>query len=151
MRNVIDKTCRENKHTFYIHTHFSKIVPFMRLSKNVVEPQGLQTTSQYGAYVLDVGYLRLHAHKHTPGHPSSHARTQNTYCFFPRQQWFVLITHPHLTPSSRMSEWSLLGGIVWDGVYLCLCNSKVLVRINKKLSPPSFDQHFLFFLYTHSG
>jgi hypothetical protein len=43
---------------------FPKIAPFMRMSKNVVEKEGPQMTSQYDAYVLRAGLARLHARTH---------------------------------------------------------------------------------------
>ena len=46
------------------------------MSKIAVEPEGPQTTSQYGAYALHAGQARLHA------------RTQKYVILaFPRQQW----------------------------------------------------------------
>ena len=65
------------------------------MSKNIVETDGPQMTSQYGAYALRAGLARLHAlmrmHTHTrPGthmHARSHAQACahrpicNTYCF----------------------------------------------------------------------
>jgi hypothetical protein len=53
MRNVLDKSCRENQNTFYVQELFSKNRTVNgRLSKNVVKPEGPQMMSQYGAYVL---------------------------------------------------------------------------------------------------
>ena len=53
MRNVLDKRCRENKNT---HFTFSKFFSpknraiYEIMSKNMVEPEGPQMTSQHGAY-----------------------------------------------------------------------------------------------------
>ena len=70
------------------------------VSKNVVETEGLQMMSQYGAYVLHAGLARLYARirMHTPSRPGihMHARTRkhahrNQYVIliaFPQQQWF---------------------------------------------------------------
>jgi hypothetical protein len=56
MRNVLDESCRENKNTqFMFNTFFSNSVPFMSYSRNMVEPEGQQMTSQYGAYALHAG------------------------------------------------------------------------------------------------
>ena len=56
MRNVLDKSCTENRNTNFMFSNvFLKIVSFMRVSKNVVEPKGPQMTSQYTAYVLRAG------------------------------------------------------------------------------------------------
>jgi hypothetical protein len=44
MRNVSDKRCREHQNTHFIFDNlFSKIVPFMRMWKNIVEPERSQT------------------------------------------------------------------------------------------------------------
>ena len=45
------------------------------MSKNAVETEGLQMTSQYGAYAFNAGLARLYAraHAYAPGFP--HART----------------------------------------------------------------------------
>ena len=69
------------------------------MSKNMMEPERQQMASQYGAYALDAGWVRLHAREpmHTPMHPVTHQRPQariharkrthphrqiyNTYCF----------------------------------------------------------------------
>ena len=49
----------------------------------MVEPEGPQMTSQYGAYALHAGLAKLHehahAHAHAPGYPHyarTHARTR---------------------------------------------------------------------------
>jgi hypothetical protein len=58
------------------------------MSKNVLELEGPQITSQYGAYALHAGISKAkctQAHAHAPGHKhaSTLAHTQicNTYCF----------------------------------------------------------------------
>jgi hypothetical protein len=70
------------------------------MSKNVLETDGLQMTSQYGAYALRAVLWRLHARtrKHTPTRPGTqmharmrkHAHTDQHEILiaFPRQQWF---------------------------------------------------------------
>ena len=56
MRNVLDKTCRANQNTFYVQKHFSENRAVCEImSKNVIEPEGPQMTSQYGAYALNAG------------------------------------------------------------------------------------------------
>ena len=62
------------------------------MSKNVMETECSQMTSQYGAYALHAGLLRLHAfmHMHTPTRPGTHMHEHacahepisNTYYFF---------------------------------------------------------------------
>ena len=57
------------------------------MSKNVVEPEGPQITSQYGAYELHAGKARLHARTRmstptrTSTHTDAHEEISNTYCF----------------------------------------------------------------------
>jgi hypothetical protein len=48
------------------------------MSKNVVETEGPQMTSQYGAYALHAGLARLRALKrmHTPTLPDTHMRAR---------------------------------------------------------------------------
>jgi hypothetical protein len=70
------------------------------MSKNAVETEGPQMTSQYGEYALRAGLARLHACRrtHTPTRPGTHmhARThKHAYTdrneiliAFPQQQWF---------------------------------------------------------------
>ena len=57
MRNVLDKGCTEDQNT---HFMFNNFFPENRavceiLSKNMVEPEGPQMTSQYGVYELHTG------------------------------------------------------------------------------------------------
>jgi hypothetical protein len=70
------------------------------MSKNIVEIDGPQMTSQYGAHALRAGLTRLLAliRMHTPKRPGTHmhARTSkdahtDQYLMltaFPQQQWF---------------------------------------------------------------
>ena len=63
MINVLDESCIENKNTnFMFNTCFlenSAIYEIM--SKNMVEPEGLQMTSQYGAFALHAGFTHSRA------------------------------------------------------------------------------------------
>jgi hypothetical protein len=57
MRNASDKRCRENQNTQFMFGDFfpkSRAV-YKIMSKNVVEPEGQQMMSQYGAYALHAG------------------------------------------------------------------------------------------------
>ena len=99
MRNVFDKSCRENENTHFIFNNFfPKIAQFI-MSKNVLETEGPHMTSQYGAYALRAGLARFAPKRmHTFTHPCTHmdARTRkhahtNQYVIltaFLRQQWF---------------------------------------------------------------
>jgi hypothetical protein len=68
------------------------------MSKNVVQPERPQITSQYGAYTLHARLARLHAPTlmYTPARPV-HARTRThkyvIFIAFPRQQWFTNAPH----------------------------------------------------------
>ena len=95
MRTVLDKSCRENENTHFMFSNFfsANCAVYEIMSKYVVETEGLQMTSQYGAYALRAGSARLHARMrmHTPTlpgtHMDKHAQTcthspiYNNYCF----------------------------------------------------------------------
>ena len=75
------------------------------MSKNVVEPEETQMTSQYGAYALRAGlktlYARMRMHtqtrpgKHMHAHTRKHAHTYQYVILiaFPQQQRFVNAPH----------------------------------------------------------
>ena len=73
MRNVSDKSCRENQNTCFIFNNFFlKIVPFMRpCAKILYNRPGHR--KQYGSSTLHVGYLWLQMQTQN---------AVNTYCFF---------------------------------------------------------------------
>jgi hypothetical protein len=55
MKNVLDRFAERIKtHILCSITLFAKTAPFI-MSKNVLEPEGPQMTSQYGAYALHAG------------------------------------------------------------------------------------------------
>jgi hypothetical protein len=72
------------------------------MSKNMVDTEGPQMTSQYGAYALGAGlatlYARMRLHTPTRSGTHMHARTHTQGCThtdqyviligFPLQQWF---------------------------------------------------------------
>ena len=65
MRKFSDKICRENQNTYFMFNNFMENRAFCEIMwKNIVEPDRPQMT-WYGACVLHVGYLRLHARTHT--------------------------------------------------------------------------------------
>jgi hypothetical protein len=57
MRNVLDKSCRENQNTHFMFNNFffRKSCVYEVMSKNVVQQEGPQMTSQYGAYEFHDG------------------------------------------------------------------------------------------------
>ena len=58
MRNVLDESCRENQNTDFVLNNFflpKNRVLYEIVWKYMVEPEGSQMTSQYGAYALQVG------------------------------------------------------------------------------------------------
>ena len=72
MRNVSDKSCRENQNThFVISNFFSLIVPFVRKCGKTLW-SGAGRRWQYGASALHPGYLRLRIHTR---------KLCNTHCF----------------------------------------------------------------------
>jgi hypothetical protein len=81
MGNVLDKSCRENEDTYLMFNNFfENFTVYEIMSKNTVETEGPQMTSQYGAYALRAGLARLYArtHMHTPTRQGTHmnARTR---------------------------------------------------------------------------
>jgi hypothetical protein len=54
MRNVLDKSCRENQNTHFVFNNcIPKIVPFYEIMwKNMIQPDRPHMTIQYGACVL---------------------------------------------------------------------------------------------------
>ena len=57
MGNILDKSCRENQNTRFVINDFlpENRTVYEIMSKNVVETEGPQMTSQYGAYALRAG------------------------------------------------------------------------------------------------
>jgi hypothetical protein len=56
MRNVLDKACRENQTTHFLFNSFSENRAIYEImSKNLVEPEGPQVTSQFDANALHAG------------------------------------------------------------------------------------------------
>ena len=57
MRNVLDKICEGNQNThFMLNNVFSENrAVYEIISENMVEPEGPQITSQYGAHALHAG------------------------------------------------------------------------------------------------
>jgi hypothetical protein len=57
MRNSLEKPCRENQNTHFMFKNFfsENRTVYKIMSKNVVETEELQVTSQYGAYELHAG------------------------------------------------------------------------------------------------
>ena len=56
MRNVLDKSCRENQNTHFMFNNFfsENRAVYEIMSKNM-EPEGPQMRSQYGAYAFHAG------------------------------------------------------------------------------------------------
>jgi hypothetical protein len=56
MRNVLDKSCKENQTRILCSIMFFKNrAVYEMMSMNVVEPEGPQMTSQYGTYAMHGG------------------------------------------------------------------------------------------------
>jgi hypothetical protein len=93
MGNISNKSCSENQNThFMLSNIFPKIVPFMRMSKNVVEPQAADNMCLCTAcWISKATRVQGHAcpctHTHACIHPGvrAHAYTHreilNNYCF----------------------------------------------------------------------
>jgi hypothetical protein len=70
MRNVVDESRREyqSTHSVFNNSFSENRAVYEIMSKNVVDTEGPQMTSQYGAYALRAGLRRLYARMriHTP-------------------------------------------------------------------------------------
>jgi hypothetical protein len=88
MTNVLDKSFLENKNTVYVQYLFPENRTVCEImSKNAVETEGPQMTSQYGAYAFACWISKAtctyaYAHAYAPGYPyaRTHARTQAQAC-----------------------------------------------------------------------
>ena len=101
MRNVLDKSCREYHKTHFTFSNFlsENNTVYDVMSSNIVETEGPQMTSQYGACALGAGLARLYARMHTHTRPGTythacmrkHAHTDQYVILtaFPQQQWFL--------------------------------------------------------------
>ena len=86
MRNVSDKSCRENQNTHFMFSNFSENrTVYEIMSKSVMEPERPQMT----IWQLLRTEVKLHGRKHmpapahTPTHTHTHTHTEmyDTYCF----------------------------------------------------------------------
>jgi hypothetical protein len=85
MKNVLDRSCRENENTRFMFNNFfsENHTIYEIMSKNIAETLGPQMMSQYGTYMLHAGLAKLYARMcmHTPTrtgihmHASMHTRT----------------------------------------------------------------------------
>ena len=75
MKNGLDKSCGENQNSTFFSPENRTVYEIM--SKNVVDTEGPQMTSQYGACALHAGKARLHALTlmHTPTLTGNHTHT----------------------------------------------------------------------------
>jgi hypothetical protein len=67
--NVLDRSCKEHEYTYCMFGNFfSENRTVYENVENVMETEGPQMTSQYGAYALHAGLARHYAsmHMHTP-------------------------------------------------------------------------------------
>ena len=56
MRNLLDKSCRENQNTYFMFNNFfENCAVYEKMSKTLVEPDWSQMASQYGAYEMHAG------------------------------------------------------------------------------------------------
>ena len=88
MINVLEESCTENQNTYFVSNNtFPKICTIYEIkSKNMVENEGTQMTSQYGAYALQLDwqrYMHLCACKHPRAWvpTCTHAPICNPFCF----------------------------------------------------------------------
>ena len=105
MRNVLDKSCKENQSTYFTFNHFfffENRAVYETMSKNVAETEGPKMTSQlaHTSCMLDKqGYMHTRRRIHTPTRSGtltcSSARAHTcthkyvTFVAFPLQQWLA--------------------------------------------------------------
>ena len=90
MINVLDKFFRENQNTYLMFNNpfffLENRAVYEIMSKNMLQLEGPQTTSQYGAYALHSGYMRAaRVNDRAPGHTHKHMSFV-IFIAFPRQQ-----------------------------------------------------------------
>jgi hypothetical protein len=100
MRNVSNKSCREDQNThFMVNNVFLKIVPFLIQIRKIWWSQRGRRKQYWGGGAFHAGLVRLHARKHKPHTPPCPLHTKRTctqkyvrlyviLIAFPRQQWF---------------------------------------------------------------
>ena len=61
MRNALDRIVEKIKtHSMFNNFFFENGAVYEIMSKNIVEPEEPQMTSQYGAHALHAGYAKQH-------------------------------------------------------------------------------------------
>ena len=101
MRNVLQKSCRENQNThFMINNFFFR--KSHRLWDNVEKCGGARGATsdvtiwriRFACWKSKATCTYAHAHTHAPRYP--HARTGQWVITFPRKQWFTNVPHCYL-------------------------------------------------------
>ena len=106
MGNVLDKRCRENQNTYFIVNNFfsEKCTVYVIMSKDMMETEGSQMTSQYGAYALHAVLTRLYALTHTSTpmrrypHSRRHARMHTQ-----TNKYYLLLFHGNKDSRMRLN------------------------------------------------
>ena len=86
MTDILEKSCKENENPHFMFNNFFSENRTVNetMSKNLVETEGPQMTSQHGAYALRAGLAKLHVRMrmHTSTCPGTHihARTHMQAC-----------------------------------------------------------------------
>ena len=117
MGNVFDKSGRGNKNIHFMFNNcFPKIAQFI-MSKNVVETEGPQMTSQHGAYALHHGLARLHAltRMHTPTRLGTHMHTRATCTHRPISNTYCFSTVILIRKRASILRYTYIAPPVWDG------------------------------------
>ena len=82
MRNVVEKSCRENQNTHFMFNNFfsENRTVYEIMSKNMVDPEATNDVTiwriRIACWISKIIRTHAHAHAHAPGHPYTHVRTQ---------------------------------------------------------------------------
>ena len=124
MRNISDKSCRENQNTDFMSNNIFR--KSWRLWENVEKYDGaIEATNdnatwrtRVACWISKATRRRAHAHAYAPGPPPpphTHTHTQKRNTGFPWQQWFrehasmlryTYIVYPGVPPLTRTSTHS---------------------------------------------
>jgi hypothetical protein len=143
MRNILNKTCRENRNTHFVFNifFFRKKIMF----KNLVVPERPQMIVWRVRVACWISKATS-AHAHASAHPHTHARAHSFLISFPRQQWvcerasvlrytYIICFVKKLFLMYRVVQ-------IWLGRFVCkqvtVCPDHIWTTLYIKAGNPSF-------------